>query len=264
VKAACSVILANAGLGPGFLLGTAYLLLFIPVVTLEGIAIRTLLGVPLSRSLRLSFIANLLSTIAGLVLVQFPIENGPSLLSLCFVITIIIEDLYLRTAIEGADRGKRLRTVLIMNLLSYGLLVPFLGIPQRNPRVLELSCQNNLRQIGMALRLYAEDAGGHFPPELQTLLTQRYLFTEEAFSCPSAEASRRNGFACDYVYCPPPGPLAEADAAAMPVVWDFADNHRISGNVLYADGTVVTYRHEEWQELVRRLAREPEQSRLSP
>lgn len=50
------------------------------------------------------------------------------------------------------------------------------------------SCQNNLRQIGLALQLYAEDHDGAFPPVSDDLtpLIPRYLQEPGLFSCPSS------------------------------------------------------------------------------
>lgn len=50
------------------------------------------------------------------------------------------------------------------------------------------SCLNNLWQIGQALRLYASDHDGGYPPVADDLspLYPRYLDTEKVFQCPSA------------------------------------------------------------------------------
>lgn len=52
------------------------------------------------------------------------------------------------------------------------------------------SCLNNLWQIGQALRLYALDGDGHYPPTADDLspLFPRYLGTEKVFMCPSSSS----------------------------------------------------------------------------
>lgn len=49
-------------------------------------------------------------------------------------------------------------------------------------------CVSNLSQIGLALRMYAEDNYGHFPPGDNDLaaLAPRYLPDRNVFRCPSA------------------------------------------------------------------------------
>ena len=53
------------------------------------------------------------------------------------------------------------------------------------------SCLNNLWQIGQALRLYALDGDGRYPPTADDLspLYPRYLGAEQVFTCPSTSSS---------------------------------------------------------------------------
>lgn len=53
------------------------------------------------------------------------------------------------------------------------------------------SCLNNLWQIGQALRLYALDGDGRYPPTADDLtpLCPRYLGTEKVFMCPRSSST---------------------------------------------------------------------------
>jgi prepilin-type processing-associated H-X9-DG protein len=75
------------------------------------------------------------------------------------------------------------------------LLLPALGMAVETAN--RVSCANNLRQLGLALRLYANHNDGRFPVEdlcgnpqqvLVTSLVPHYLDTMDVFYCPSAEA----------------------------------------------------------------------------
>lgn len=65
--------------------------------------------------------------------------------------------------------------------------------PSENAR--RASCQSNLKQIGLAVIQYAQDAGGKAPPVANarggwTQLIFPYLKSEAVFQCPSASGNR--------------------------------------------------------------------------
>jgi prepilin-type N-terminal cleavage/methylation domain-containing protein len=51
-----------------------------------------------------------------------------------------------------------------------------------NDRANITTCQSHLQQVWLALRMYYEDKGA-YPPDLQTLVTQRYLDDDALLLC---------------------------------------------------------------------------------
>jgi len=121
------------------------------------------------------------------------------------------------------------------------LLVPAL-VRARN-RADEASCAAQLRNIGWALRMYAQDHSGQLPPEL-TGLTPRYLEDVAVYRCPSAVVVEKRYpqlfepaplGTVDYVYV---AGLAIDDRPGFEVVWDNAARHGGKANVLYLSSRV--------------------------
>ncbi len=77
-------------------------------------------------------------------------------------------------------------------------------------RAQAIACVNNLKQIGLALRLYAADHGKVFPPDLPSMKVE--LVTPKILFCPNAPASTQattwaelNPSAISYQYLNPNG-----------------------------------------------------------
>ncbi|MGA2497267.1 MAG: hypothetical protein ABSH20_05975 [Tepidisphaeraceae bacterium] len=118
-------------------------------------------------------------------------------------------------------------------------------------RANRVKCASNLRQIGQAIRLYANDNGGRFPDSLPVLVTSTDL-NPEVFVCPSSNAEKAVGANMQeileqltkpehmsYVY------VGKGMTTSTPVdtvvAYELPQNHDgDGGNVLYADG------HVEW------------------
>jgi len=104
------------------------------------------------------------------------------------------------------------------------------------------TCKSNLRQIGLACHMWADDNNEKFPPDFASLVPT-YIDNPKVFGCPSVRGS--GGVAAgpddsDYTYVP-------GRDAALPgdfiLAYDkHTDNHRGDGfNVLYCDA------HVEWR-----------------
>ena len=141
----------------------------------------------------------------------------------------------------------------------------------------QTNCLSNLANISTALKMYAQDHCGHFPPENNNLwpLVPNYLPDSAALICPSAERLRRGrsvgppetpayGGKTDYVYW---GGWCDDDRpSAVIAADDVRDRHNDGANYLFVDGhaqwIALRFFDEEkrrltgWEELDRlRLAR---------
>ena len=110
--------------------------------------------------------------------------------------------------------------------------------PQESAR--ELSCKNNLRQMGIAIQVWRTDHDDALPPDLQTLVDHKYL-TIKVLKCPCAKTAAG---ALDYRMVKTQGrTFAEADV----VVYDRAGNHAGGRYVLLYNLQVVWLAEEDFK-----------------
>jgi hypothetical protein len=89
------------------------------------------------------------------------------------------------------------QSVVVRTLACLGVLVllalaliPSMGRARETAR--RVMCASNLRQIGQAAMLYANDHGGQLPPDLVTLYLASDI-TPEVFTCPSSDIDKAPG-----------------------------------------------------------------------
>ena len=122
-------------------------------------------------------------------------------------------------------------SILALWIFWSGMLFCSCGSRERSRRI---ACQSNLKQIGIALYLYAEENGGAYPPNLRTLSTAEYLTDESVYRCPS-QRGREPEFS-DYQYL---GKGRLCDEAVFPILRDLPGNHPGKySSVLFSDGSV--------------------------
>jgi prepilin-type processing-associated H-X9-DG protein len=126
-------------------------------------------------------------------------------------------------------------------------------------------CMSNVRQIGQAIQMYANENQGRFPDNLEQLLLTQDI-TPEVFTCPGTDIDRADGKTpqeqarhlhdhCSYVYHGKGlTTAAPAGAATRPVLCEPLMNHKVDGmNVLYADGHAEFLNPVEAQKLLQTL-----------
>ena len=106
------------------------------------------------------------------------------------------------------------------------------------------SCGSNLKQIGMALLIYANDHKDAFPPDLETL-TRAAEMPAKGLICPAT------GLKESYIYRG--ASLTTSATPWMITVYETAGNHDGGGrNVLFLDGHVQWVMEERFKELIKK------------
>lgn len=127
-----------------------------------------------------------------------------------------------------------------------------------------VKCASNLRQIGQAIVLYANENQGRYPDNFEALLLTMDI-TSELFICPSSNDDRAQGDTakdmaarlshghCSYVYHG--RGLTTSVPATRPIACEPLANHQGAGiNILFADGHVERFTPSEAQKVMRRIS----------
>lgn len=129
--------------------------------------------------------------------------------------------------------------VITIFVIMAGCLVPFIAMVRA--RSCRARCEENLRQISLALHTYAADHNERFPSRISDLYPA-YLGDEKIFACPAVKGGgTKEGPAYSYV-----AGFSEKSPATAVIVADREGNHGQSGrNVLRISGLIQWVRAEK-------------------
>ncbi len=147
-----------------------------------------------------------------------------------------------------------LLVVIAIIAILAGILLPALALARERSR--RVSCASNLRNLGTAIRLYANDADELFPPGdnaagLGSLLVAGQVKTMKIFICPSTVTRPEPGPTLtaahlDYVYNGGGSEKSCGIETGLAADRIFNANHTHFGNVLFGDGHVESFKGRTW------------------
>jgi len=133
-------------------------------------------------------------------------------------------------------------------LILPGMLLPALS--QAREKARQVNCVSNLKQIGLAVMMFAGDNNDQYPDDLAQLIDKGYLSNYRVYACPSTPTTPatsleqfRSGDHTDYVYYGKGLSQADINNPTNTIVaCDQDGNHRQNVvNILFADGHVKPY-----------------------
>jgi prepilin-type N-terminal cleavage/methylation domain-containing protein/prepilin-type processing-associated H-X9-DG protein len=139
--------------------------------------------------------------------------------------------------------------IAIIGILA-AMLLPALSMARESAR--KISCTNNLKQIGLSLRMYSNVYEEAFPSQsgrtgLQELAINGFLENTQVYACPSTTDKVTSTVTVDSLssYCYAGG-ISEASSVDSAVAGDRSNNHEKFGNLLFVDGHVKGYAGSAW------------------
>ncbi len=252
-------------------------LLLIPVIIIEALLLKPLLKVKWLESLKFCAVANLVSTMFGLVLivceaVSYVVAGVLPILGILFlalfpasfVLSIWIEYKVYKKFWKIFQERKLLKPVIIVNIVTYiPLLILTIYINEkrydiRMERPRRINCQSNLKQIYLALEMYAMDNKNFLPDKpggkgFKQLYDNDYLTEIDVYRCPSSRSFKNNSKVnklsdknISYIYRSGHKLEEKSGRKYVPIVWDKPENHKDYGNVLYLNGKIKSFKGADW------------------
>ena len=140
--------------------------------------------------------------------------------------------------------------IAIIGILA-AMLLPALSMARESAR--KISCTNNLKQIGLSLRMYSNVYSESFPDKngrtgLQMLAENGFLENTQVYKCPSVTYNVPDSatISASSSYCYGGG-MSEATSVDSSLAGDRSNNHEKYGNLLFVDGHVKGFPGTSWQ-----------------
>ena len=142
------------------------------------------------------------------------------------------------------SQGKRL-LLQIDSAAADSLIVDFVAPSLRKARgkARRYACATNLRGIGKALLIYANDYNDQLPPDLETLISKAEM-PARGLVCPASESRE------SYIYRG--ASITTSDTPWMITVYEKLSNHGDGRYVLFLDSHVEWVSEERFQELIKK------------
>jgi prepilin-type processing-associated H-X9-DG protein len=131
---------------------------------------------------------------------------------------------------------------VLPSVVQVAKLIPALGVARTKAR--RIGCTSNLKQIGLALKMYAMDHKDKYPTEnnaagLNKLIKEDYLTDLSIYVCPNSKTVKGvkdlKEPNSSYIYI---GDFTEGDGPDIPVAFDKFGNKEEFINILFQDGHV--------------------------
>ena len=118
-------------------------------------------------------------------------------------------------------------------------------------------CMSNLKQIGLALHMYAMDYDEHFPENLSALYP-KYVSDLKVFICPSRPGVTKEDVKKDFNICYKyVKGMSELYSDNCLIAYDKKENHKGKGrNVCFVDGHLEWVPEEEWDSVWKKHLQE--------
>lgn len=140
--------------------------------------------------------------------------------------------------------------------------VPAPDVPVSSLKVPDCAaCINNIKQISVALDMYANVFDGKYPAAsgakgLNELVRGDFLSMSQVFICPetghvaAAPGDEITEDHCDYVYV---GGLTEYSDPKTPILWSKPENHKDYGIILYVNGKIEPVSGSNWLSKTKKM-----------